>query len=80
MMRVSVELHPGGDAGRKKTIATFDIANMSELAPTSAYRVHGWTDRLGLFVKRVEGHDRASGWIPLVKRILDLIAEAEAPR
>lgn len=77
MMRVVIEMHPGGDASRKKTVASFDIANVSELAEESNYTVVGKTDRLGVFRTSIENHMRSHGWIPLLKRILDRLAEAE---
>lgn len=81
MMRVLVEIHPHGDSKRKRTIASIDLANVTELDAISNYEITGRTDRLSAFRFRLDGHERARGWIPLVRRALNLlhIAEKEAP-
>jgi hypothetical protein len=57
MIKVTVEIFPGGYAAYRRTIGLMHIANLSDLAPRSDYRVdltegdnplagtkaHGWT-------------------------------------
>ena len=50
MIRVCIELHPGGDATRAREIARLDIANISNLAPLSDYAIRakdigGWSGK-----------------------------------
>ena len=71
MMRVIVEIHPGGDASRKKTIANIDIANMSGLSERSNYEYEAQFPETGATLReRVTGHWRDDGWLPLVQRVL----------
>ena len=74
MMRVIVEIHPHGSASDKRTIATIDIANVSELAETSDYLVTATFDDGPPRRWRVCGHRRRDGWIPLVRGVLDRLA------
>ena len=39
MLRVTVELWPGGDSSRRRELATCDITNVSGLAAVSGYDV-----------------------------------------
>lgn len=83
MIRIYIELLPGGEALRKKTIARFDVWNTSHLAPVSNY---GWQAEIldmhgGVRQRsgRIEGHERASGAIELVRRLMVEAGET-APR
>lgn len=78
MLRVTVEIVPHGDESAARDIAKFNVINVTELSEKSDYAIVGRTERLGQFTTKVKGHMRKRGWIPLLKRILDLIAEAEA--
>lgn len=76
MMRVIVEIHPHGDSSSKRTIATIDIENISELAPFSDYQVHADVDgekRQGV----VYAHKRAAGWGRLAERAITLITRSD---
>lgn len=78
MLRVLVEIHPGGDEARKHTIATIDLGNISELRPVSDYTVHAKLDDRPEVRRVVFNHTRAEGWIPLVQRALAAI-QPKAP-
>jgi hypothetical protein len=39
MLKLTVELHPGGISELRRTLATMTVANQSNLADTSDYRV-----------------------------------------
>ena len=76
MMRVIVEIHPRGVSQLRRTIATIDIANISELAPLSDYQVRADVEgqkRQGL----VFAHNRDDGWAPLVRRAIDAVTRSE---
>lgn len=74
MIRVYIELFPGGDIPRKKGIAQIDIWNVTELSDVSNYRWQGeFIDMLGSVKTkqgRVEGHLRADGGIALLRKVL----------
>ncbi len=79
MMRLVVEIHPGGDELSKRTIASIDIANVSELAPTSSYEVSAYFEgRTRSFM--VHGHKREDGWVPLVNCVLATLEALELTR
>lgn len=69
MMRITVEIWPGGDKEQARTIGELDIWNKSELASVSDY---GYAlDAEGLVVKgEVRRHVRSDGWVPLLERVL----------
>ncbi len=76
MILVTVELLPGGDATRRETIATAEIANVSELADSSSYdcyiKAHSWpAQNIGATNRhfRICGHRRAAGILPLLRRV-----------
>jgi hypothetical protein len=71
VLRVIVEIHPGGDEARKHTIATVDLGNISELRPVSDYTVHAKLDDRPEIRGVVLNHTRADGWVPLVVRALE---------
>jgi hypothetical protein len=65
MLRITVEIIPGGFAPFRKTIAIMSIANVSELADISNYRVEATENRndiAGLparsLLAEVRNHDR----------------------
>lgn len=80
MMRVIVEIHPGGDSSAKREIARLDIANVSELALVSDYRVEAKLDEPNAYTLDVRGHHRSHGWMPLLRRILDQLERASLIR
>lgn len=53
MLKVTVELHPGGYAGARRTLATMRISNLSDLADLSDYRIES-----------LEGANRLNGSPP----------------
>lgn len=75
-MRVIVEIVPFGDERAKRTIATINIANKSDLSATSNYEIWGTEETLGAFRSVVIGHLRAHGWMPLVRSAIWQLFEA----
>lgn len=73
MLRVIVELHPGGDESEKIRLGCIDIGNVSNLADVSDYIVHANLKDFGLVRTEVIGHERSRGWRALVGRALDAI-------
>lgn len=63
MLRVTIELLPGGNTFRKKVLGVVDIANVSGLADVSDYLV-----TFGKVALELRDHRRADGWLPLVAR------------
>lgn len=80
MIRVWIELLPGGEALRKKTLARFDVWNTSDLSPVSNYAWQAEILEMGGVVRQragtVEGHVRDHGGISLVRKVL---AKADRP-
>lgn len=70
MIRVSIDLLPGGDPRRLQKLATLDIVNISDLAPRSDYRLA--LD--GTQIAIVDDHPRDRGFWPLVRRAVQLAA------
>lgn len=74
MIRVYIEMLPGGEALRKSTIARFDVWNRSNLAPVSDYAFAGEVVDMHGAVKRktgaIIGHERADGVLELVRRLM----------
>jgi hypothetical protein len=76
MLRITVELVPGGREHAKRVLATADVVNVSALADVSDYAVEvetsgrlepwqpGW-ERRGM----VSGHDRSSSVWALVAKV-----------
>jgi hypothetical protein len=78
MLRFTVEILPGGRQRGKRTIATINVGNISDLAAISDYEFAACLDDQDFVVNgRVNGHRRSDGWMPLVKRILETL-EAES--
>lgn len=77
MLRVIVEIHPGGRADAKRTIATLDVGNISQLAEISNYKVVARTDE-SIHPKEfiVRGHVRSRGWPSLLRAICAKLAGA----
>jgi hypothetical protein len=85
MLRVTVEIWPGGDETRARVLATAEVGNISELADTSDYEVtvaegHNpltktppWTRRGHVF----QHNRRASVWA-LVAKVSSWAAEQAA--
>lgn len=84
MLRVTVELLPGGSARLRRTLATMSLGNVSELSDISDYDVTaleganplaGQPARICGF--HVRGHERRqSVWI-LIAAAIDAMKEAE---
>lgn len=75
MMRIAVEIHPGGESDGKKTIAEITIGNITGLTEMSDYSVlyrfeDGRTGTAFVF-----GHARSQGFFPLVCRAVAAIEE-----
>lgn len=74
MLRVTVEVVPGGREGGARTIGTLLAANVSNLADVSDYIYSYSTDKVDLQLwpdGTVEGHVRSDGAWELVRRILE---------
>lgn len=76
MLLIRVELHPGGDSVRAKTIATARIGNISDLADVSDYVVRAQeigAQHLGVLPResefRIEGHLRKQSVWALVAAV-----------
>jgi hypothetical protein len=75
MLRVTVEIVPGGHEDQKRNIATLCVANMSGLAAVSDY--YWWLDRDDHDLQAdgvLHGHRRSNGWEELVSRILGQVS------
>lgn len=74
MIRLTIELLPGGSALRKRTLARFDVWNTSHLAPISNYAFEGEVQEMGGAVRTpkgaIVGHERDKGVLELVRRLL----------
>ena len=73
-LRVTVEMVPHGFEGAKRTLAVLEASNLSRSGDLSDYLIEtqnetGASDRFA-----VEGHDTSDGWLPLLRRALDLLA------
>jgi hypothetical protein len=84
MLRITVELLPGGDESRAETIATGTIANISGLAPLSNYACNFKTTGyapLGLEptdkTATIHGHHRSAGVLKLIYRALGAIGRGQ---
>jgi hypothetical protein len=84
MIKVIVEIWPGGRFGLRKTIGSMDIANVSDLADRSDYEafVHeranplAWTPGRTCIV-RVTDHDRRQSVWRLVAAVVSAMDNAE---
>lgn len=74
MLRVTVEVWPGGRAVGREVIATIDMENISRMAEVSDYRVSACIDNQFLEPFALHKHNRAAGWIPLLSRVLGRLA------
>lgn len=81
MLKITVELVPGGYAPARRTFASMWVSNLSDLAETSDYRIETVEGRNGLTgapprtaMCRVEGHDRRqSVWALLEKACAEIM-------
>ncbi len=85
MLRIVVDLIPGGFNPLRRTIATMSIANESNLSDQSNYRVEameGQNDLAGLPPRNmgamVENHDRRQSVWHLIAKAAAAAAEAES--
>lgn len=85
MLRLTVELVPGGYAPATRTIASMRIANVSDLADVSDYVVEAMEganrltgDPARHMTCEVIGHDRRQSVWKLVERACAEIANAES--
>ena len=84
MIKVTVELLPGGYADCKRTVGLMHIANISGLAPTSDYRVDlteasnplAGTKARGCTV-RIRDHDRNQSVWSLIAAAIEEAKKAE---
>lgn len=88
MLRVRLEIVPGGDERRAKEIGRLNIANRSDLAEVSDYTYECWPgpeERGGdVWGGTLRGHRRSEGALELLRKILNqhaepTIAPQEAP-
>lgn len=77
MMRIIVEIHPGGDERRKRTMVVADVANVTGLDPWSDYEVDALFNPTQIDERRVREkvfqHERQRGWAMLVRRVFERI-------
>jgi len=81
MLRVKVELVPGGVEERARTLDTYYIGNLTHLEDTSDYGI--WVDRDPRLNRidpdfMVKDHVRSDGFVPLVARIFETLAGMQA--
>jgi hypothetical protein len=84
MIKVTVEIFPGGCADYRRTIGFMHIANISDLAPTSDYRVDiteasnplAGTKARGCTV-RIRDHDRNQSVWSLIAAAIEEAKNAE---
>lgn len=74
MMRVIVEIWPGGDERRARRMAVVDVSNISGLSDVSDYVVDALLNPNQPdekhAVRRVQSHARRLGWAALVERVM----------
>jgi hypothetical protein len=70
MLRVTIEIVPGGDNSQAKVIEQMLVANISGLADMSDYDF-AYTDRKGVFYGTTKRHRRSNGAWTLVDRVLN---------
>jgi len=79
MMRVTVEIWPGGNSLRPRQLAVINIANASRLATVSDYAVDVNLNpgRYDEVYKRltITKHRRSLGWAVLIERIVRQVKE-----
>lgn len=80
MLRITVELLPGGNLSRRKRLAKMDIANLSNLADVSDYAVDAEeVGSMGRHARECEatvtGHDRNSSVWALVAKAATAVSE-----
>jgi hypothetical protein len=88
VLRVTVEIWPGGDKTRARTIAIANVANMSDLADCSDYRVEAMEAANGLTGDparngecMVLAHDRKqSVWALLAKACHEILKSSYGDR
>lgn len=84
MLRVIIEILPGGQSQLRRTIASMRIGNISDLAEVSDYRVEAMESAnhlagtpLRSATCTVTGHDRRQSVWTLVAKAADEIEKAE---
>lgn len=66
MIKIRIEIWPGGDESRAQTLGVINIANISNLAEVSDYACQA-ADQHGKSVKfDILNHRRSAGWLKLV--------------
>lgn len=74
MLVVKVEVWPGGDGDKAFEISRIGIANVSSLSTFSDYEVTALlgrdTGKEEVVRAEVQNHERAAGWMTLVRRVL----------
>lgn len=87
MLRITVELFPGGFEPLRRPIATMDIGNVSDLAEISNYAVRATEGANHLtgtpprhFEAEVKGHDRRQSVWRLVAVAAAAVADAASSR
>ena len=84
MMRVTVEIMPGGDELRPRRMVTMNIANVSGLDPTADYEVEAVLNPGQVDEKRIEGkvlsHERDLGYSRLVARAIAIVEPHTRPK
>lgn len=86
MLRVRLEIVPGGDERRVREIGKLEICNVSELADVSNYCFQIWTDGRCQTTSIVSNHVRSDGAWALVRKAIGValkelqVAHQEAPK
>lgn len=84
MLVVRVEVWPGGDSDQSFEISRVGIANVTGMKRHSSYEITALMGRdkdEAVVRSLIEGHDRETGWIPLVRRTMtNLVLKEELGR
>lgn len=77
MIRVTVEMLPGGDTTQARTISIVHVSNMSDLAEVSDYQIGASVDQMGgrIVGGVVTAHRRSHGWATLLARVFQRLAD-----
>lgn len=78
MLRVTLDIVPGGDESRTRTIGMLEIARTTSRSDPEDYTVYVWAEDGELVnIFTVEQHGYAQGAWELVRRALDILCWPE---
>lgn len=87
MIRITVDVcapRNGNKPEKTISLARFYVSNLSGAVTVSDYEVEGVVDpdtmKERVFKFILHGHERSRGWIVLVRRVLEMVADRADPR